>query len=205
MTAKPTTTRMYSSDFMERMSRVHPATPFVTYVPLLGWVLARCVARPDPAPHGLALAGLVAAGLFAWTLTEYALHRWVFHWNDGSEWGERVHFLLHGVHHDFPNDKDRLVMPLGASVPLAVVFYAICRVAFGATLGEALFVGMGAGYLVYDGTHYAVHHFKQRTRVGKWIKKHHMLHHFADHGGAFGVSSPLWDYVFGTRPRKKTA
>src|SRR5215468_11070587 len=119
MTAKPTTTRMFQSDLIEKFSRVHPATPFVAYVPLLAWVLYRAIVRPE-GPSGLAIAGLVAAGVFTWTLTEYLLHRFVFHWVNDTSWGKRVHFVLHGVHHDFPNDKDRLVMPLGASIPMAI-------------------------------------------------------------------------------------
>jgi sterol desaturase/sphingolipid hydroxylase (fatty acid hydroxylase superfamily) len=204
MAAKPTTTRMFESDFIEKFSRVHPATPFVAYVPLLAWVLHRSFVRPD-APTPVVIAGLVAAGTLTWTLTEYLLHRFVFHWVNDTTWGKRIHFLLHGVHHDFPNDKDRLVMPLGASIPMAIIFYVLFRGLFGIAVGEPLYVGMGIGYLLYDGTHYAVHHFKQRTRLGKWIRKHHMVHHFADHEGGFGVSSPLWDIVFRTMPVKKSS
>lgn len=202
MTAKPTTTRMFESDFIEKFSRVHPATPFVAYIPLLSWVLYRSAVRVD-GPKALTIAGLIATGVFTWTLTEYLLHRFVFHWVNDTAWGKRVHFVLHGVHHDFPNDKDRLVMPLGASIPMAILFYVLFRGLFGIAIGEPLYIGMGIGYLIYDGTHYAVHHFKQRTRLGKWIRKHHMVHHFADHDGGFGVSSPLWDIVFRTMPAKK--
>ena len=122
---------------------------------------------------------------------------------DGTPRGRRIHFLLHGVHHDFPNDKDRLVMPLGASLPLGAVFLGAFCLLFGMTAAEPLFAGMVIGYLVYDGTHYAVHHFKQTTRVGRFIRRHHMLHHHMDHDGGFGVSSPLWDVVFRTMPSVK--
>jgi dihydroceramide fatty acyl 2-hydroxylase len=114
-----------------------------------------------------------------------------------------VHFVLHGVHHDFPQDADRLVMPLGASIPMGVAFYVAFRLGLGPVLAGPLFVGLGLGYLAYDGTHYAVHHFAQTTRWGKFLRKHHMVHHFADHDGGFGVSTPLWDYVFRTLPAKK--
>lgn len=197
---KPQTTRMFESDFFEWFSRVHPATPFVVYVPLLAWMLYRSIERGT----GLLILPLVIAGTLTWTLTEYCLHRWVFHWGEnGTKFAKRVHFFLHGVHHDFPNDKTRLVMPLGASIPMAVLFYGIFGVGFGPYLGEPLYIGMGIGYLFYDGTHYAVHHFKQSTRIGKWLRKHHMVHHFADHEGGFGVSTPIWDFVFGTMPKKK--
>ncbi|HEY8076783.1 MAG TPA: sterol desaturase family protein [Labilithrix sp.] len=199
--AKFDTCRMFENDFLEKYSRIHPATPFVVYVPLVLFMLWRSWTR-----HELAIAsmaGLFACGVLAWTVTEYCLHRWVFHWVNETSWGKRVHFMLHGVHHDFPNDKDRLVMPLLTSVPFAVIFWTLFRVTLGTTLAEPMFAGMALGYLCYDGTHYAVHHFKQTSRIGRFLKRHHMLHHHADHDGGFGVSSPLWDIVFRTMPSIK--
>jgi sterol desaturase/sphingolipid hydroxylase (fatty acid hydroxylase superfamily) len=133
------------------------------------------------------------------------LHRWVFHWTNATPWGKRIHFLLHGVHHDFPNDKDRLVMPLPTSVPLGAIFYGLFFVSMGATYADPFFVGFVIGYLFYDGTHYFVHHFRPKSRWGRFLRRHHMTHHHADHDGGFGVSSPLWDLVFRTMPAKKPA
>jgi sterol desaturase/sphingolipid hydroxylase (fatty acid hydroxylase superfamily) len=192
---------MFESDFLERFSRISPVTVFAVWVPIAALVLYRSWLR-----HELAFAstaGLVAAGVFAWTLCEYVLHRWVFHWTDDTAFGRRVHFLLHGVHHDFPNDKDRLVMPLGFSLPLGTIIFGASFLVLGPRVTEPLFVGLVIGYLMYDGTHYAVHHFKQTTRVGRFVKRHHMLHHHMDHDGGFGVSSPLWDLVFRTMPHVK--
>jgi sterol desaturase/sphingolipid hydroxylase (fatty acid hydroxylase superfamily) len=191
---------MFESDLIERFSRVHPATPFILYVPVVGFCLWRTYARG--VPFGTA-ASLFLAGVLAWSLTEYLLHRYVFHWVNDTSWGKRIHFVLHGVHHDFPNDKDRLVMPPGASIPMAIVFYALVYLLLGQRLGEPLYAGLALGYMGYDGTHYAVHHFKQGSRIGKFLRKHHMLHHHADHDGGFGVSSPLWDLVFRTMPVAK--
>jgi dihydroceramide fatty acyl 2-hydroxylase len=199
--AKFDTCRMFDSDLLERFSRIHPATPFVVWIPVVLVMLYRGHAVEGVAP--LALAGLAAGGVLTWTLAEYLLHRWVFHWSSDAPWGKRIHFLLHGVHHDFPNDKDRLVMPLLASVPLAVIFYSLFYVTLGRQLAGPFFAGFVVGYLCYDGTHYAVHHFKQTTRVGRFVKRHHMLHHHADHDGGFGVSSPLWDVIFRTMPSVK--
>ena len=192
---------MFENELLEKFSRSHPITPFGVYVPLIGTLLYRTWARHVPL---LSMVGLCVGGLLVWTLTEYVLHRYIFHWYKDTAWGRRVHFLLHGVHHDFPNDADRLVMPLLTSVPLAVIFYTLFYFAFGGMrYAEPFFAGFAIGYLAYDGTHYAVHHFKQTSRIGKLIKRHHMLHHHADHDGGFGVSSPIWDYVFGTMPQVK--
>ncbi len=195
------TCRMFESDFLERFSRIHPATPFVAWVPVVLLFLARSALRHDLAPT--AIAGTFLAGMLTWTAAEYVLHRYVFHWTNDTAWGKRIHFLLHGVHHEYPSDKDRLVMPLLTSVPLAVIFYSLFVVALGRTIGEPAFAGFVVGYLFYDGTHYYVHHFIPTSRWGKFLRRHHMTHHFADHDGGFGVSSPLWDMVFRTLPSKR--
>jgi sterol desaturase/sphingolipid hydroxylase (fatty acid hydroxylase superfamily) len=197
---RPETTRMFESDLIERFSRIHPSTPFIAWIPVIVVVLSRAYARH--ALVGLQLVGWFALGVLAWTLAEYVLHRYVFHWMKDTPRGRRIHFLLHGVHHDFPNDKDRLVMPLGFSVPLGALFYAAFHFTMG-RVSEPFFAGFVLGYLGYDGTHYAVHHFKLTSRIGKWVRKHHMLHHHADHSGGFGVSTPLWDLVFRTMPKHK--
>lgn len=192
---------MFENELLEKFSRIHPITPFVVYVPMIAVLLYRSYARQTGA---MTIAGVFVAGLFLWTFAEYILHRYVFHWHNDSPLGRRLHFLLHGVHHDFPNDGDRLVMPLLTSIPLAVLFYAAYYFLFGGVrLAEPFFAGFALGYLGYDGTHYALHHFKQTSRIGKFVKRHHMLHHHADHDGGFGVSTPIWDYVFGTMPQVK--
>jgi len=194
------TCRMFESDFLERFSRIHPATPFVAWLPVVVLFLARSAMRHDLAP--LAIAGTFLGGMAAWTIAEYGLHRYVFHWTNDTSWGRRIHFLLHGVHHEYPNDKDRLVMPLLTSVPLAVVFYSLFTFAMGRTIGEPAFAGFVVGYLFYDGTHYYVHHFVPTWRWGKLLRRHHLTHHHADHDGGFGVSTPLWDLIFHTMPAK---
>jgi sterol desaturase/sphingolipid hydroxylase (fatty acid hydroxylase superfamily) len=143
--------------------------------------------------------------MLSWTLAEYILHRFVFHWSNETAWGKRIHFLLHGVHHEYPNDKDRLVMPLLTSAPLAVIFYVLFVLTMGTAVGEPFFAGFVIGYLFYDGTHYFVHHFVPTTRWGKLLRRHHLTHHHADHDGGFGVSTPLWDVMFRSMPSKRSA
>jgi sterol desaturase/sphingolipid hydroxylase (fatty acid hydroxylase superfamily) len=138
-----------------------------------------------------------------WTLTEYWLHRKFFHWEPDNAIGRRMHFIIHGVHHDHPNDKLRLVMPPGASIPLAALFFGLFYLVFGLPTGLPLFAGFLIGYLVYDYTHYYVHHFVPKSDLGKRLREQHMRHHFQDHRYGFGVSSPLWDVVFRTLPRNR--
>jgi dihydroceramide fatty acyl 2-hydroxylase len=198
--ARPETCQMFETPLIERFSRIHPASPFLFWLPVLGYAGYRALGQ-----NGVGVptfAGLFLLGVLLWTLTEYVLHRYVFHYVGPRPWQRRMFFVLHGVHHDFPQDTDRLVMPLGASIPLGVAFYLAFRLLVGPVLADPLFVGLGIGYLVYDGTHYAVHHFRMSSRWGKWIKRYHMIHHHTGADARWGVSSPLWDWVFGTMDDK---
>ena len=196
---RPATCQMFETPLIERFSRVHPAMPFVFWLPVLGYFAY------DGVVAGLSAAGftaLMVGGLLLWTLMEYVLHRYVFHYLGPRLWQRRMHFVIHGVHHDFPQDTDRLVMPLGASIPMGLLFYLGFRAVLGSILVDPLFVGFAIGYLAYDGTHYAIHHFRMNSHYGKWIKRHHMIHHHTGERARWGVSSPLWDWVFGTMGSK---
>jgi dihydroceramide fatty acyl 2-hydroxylase len=171
------------------------------WIPVVLFFVGRSLLLHDLPAWAIVLACL--AGVLSWTLAEYVLHRYVFHWTNDTSWGKRIHFLLHGVHHEFPNDKDRLVMPLPTSIPLALIFFTLFHILLGPRWGEPFFAGFVVGYLFYDGTHYYVHHFIPTTRWGKFLRRHHLTHHHADHHGGFGVSSPLWDLVFRSIPSKR--
>ena len=187
---RPVTCQMFETPLIERFSRVHPVMPFVFWLPVLGYLGVRAAGN---AVGILAGTGLLLGGLLLWTLAEYLLHRYLFHYSGPRSWQRRMHFVIHGVHHDFPQDSDRLVMPLGASIPMGVLFYALFRAVLGPVLVDPVFIGFGLGYLAYDGTHYAIHHFRMSSRWGKWIKRHHMIHHHTGAHARWGVSSPLWD------------
>lgn len=195
---KNETVRMFETDFMEFFSHVHPVTPLVIYLPAIGYLLHLAIAQRDLAVG--AAAALFVLGLLIWTLVEYTMHRCIFHYQPTSRWGKRLHFLVHGVHHDYPQDASRLVMPPILSIPLALVFYGIFLATFG-RLAPAAFAGLLFGYLCYDMIHYATHHFSMKRGVWLWLKQYHMRHHYKDDHVGYGVSSPLWDYVFRTRTR----
>jgi sterol desaturase/sphingolipid hydroxylase (fatty acid hydroxylase superfamily) len=190
---------MFESRFLDRFTRVHPIVPVVLFGPVITWLLVAGIGR-----NGVATAlALVALGYVFWTLTEYWLHRVVFHFEPENGIGARIHWMIHGVHHDHPNDPLRLVMPPSASIPLASLFYALFWLVLGADAALSFGAGFLAGYLVYDMLHYHVHHHKPRTRVGRTLRELHMRHHFQDHDAGYGVSAPYWDVVFGTPPRRK--
>jgi dihydroceramide fatty acyl 2-hydroxylase len=191
---------LFQSRFLDFFSRIHPAVPALIYIPIITVLL---VAGARANQGALELVGLWLAGLAIWTFSEYWLHRLVFHWDPDNTWGHRLHFIIHGVHHDHPNDKMRLVMPPGASIPLALLFFGIFWLIFGTPTAYPLFAGFLTGYLAYDYMHYYLHHFVPRSRLGKHLREQHMRHHFQDHRFGFGVSTPLWDVVFRTLPRTR--
>ncbi len=186
---------LFENRFLDFFSRVHPSIPAIIFVPVVVAGIALGVDRGYGAPETI---GLFALGLVIWTLTEYWLHRLVFHWEPDHPIGSRLHFIMHGVHHDHPNDPLRLVMPPAVSIPLAALFLGLFVLIFGTPAAYPLFSGFIAGYLAYDYTHYYVHHRVPKTKLGKKLREQHMRHHFQDHRYGYGVSSPLWDVVFGT-------
>jgi len=219
MTALPVETsrdaepvRLFKSDFMEFFTHISPVTIIVMWLPvtaLLIYASIRAVvgsAFPWNIPVGILL------GLILWTVAEYTLHRWLFHYHPKTPAEERIFYLFHGVHHDQPQDKTRLVMPLPLSIPLAAIFYGLFYLILGLLLNipiwiNPLMAGFIIGYLFYDLTHYATHHFPMRGPIGRYLKRHHMMHHYKDPEKRFGVSSPFWDVVFGTldKDEKKPA
>jgi sterol desaturase/sphingolipid hydroxylase (fatty acid hydroxylase superfamily) len=189
---------MFESTLLDKLSRVHPTVPLYIFVPAIV-VLFTLGARELTA---VATIGLLVGGYFFWTLTEYWMHRLVFHFEPEEGIGARLHWIIHGVHHDHPNDPLRLVMPPSVSVPLALLFYALFVTVLPTASANVFAAGFLAGYLVYDVLHYHVHHHRPRTRLGKLMRELHMRHHFQDDTRGFGVSAPFWDRVFGTAQRR---
>jgi sterol desaturase/sphingolipid hydroxylase (fatty acid hydroxylase superfamily) len=193
---KDETIPLFKNPLLEYFSHIHPVTPLITFIPIAALTVYFSVV-------GVSLLWtlvLVVAGIAAWSLTEYVLHRWVFHYHPKSVWGKEIHFLVHGIHHDYPRDSTRLVMPLLVSIPLAALFYGAFLLAFGA-LANGLFCGFIIGYMAYDSIHYATHHLPMKSRFGRFLKTYHMRHHYQDSDTAYGVSNPMWDYVIGTVPQ----
>jgi 4-hydroxysphinganine ceramide fatty acyl 2-hydroxylase len=192
---KNETVRMFESNFMEFFSHVHPATPVILYTPVIALMLYLSFAQKHLTL--LAVIAFFVVGVLTWTLLEYVIHRYVFHYEPKTRLGKMLHFIMHGVHHDYPNDATRLVMPPIISIPLAVIFYLVFMVTLGRFAPAAL-AGFGVGYVCYDSIHYATHHFAMKRGIWRWLKLYHLRHHYQDDHAGYGVSSPLWDYIFKT-------
>lgn len=187
---------MFENALIDKFSRVHWATVPVLYVPAS--VLAFAYGLSLGTPLLLAI-GLALAGGLTWTLTEYWLHRTLFHWQPGGTFGERMHFILHGVHHTWPRDRYRLVMPPAVSLALYFLFLGLWLLLMG-DLAYTFHAGFVVGYMFYDLMHYYMHHGHPQKEWIKRLRRHHMVHHspnLADEA-KFGVSTTLWDHVFRT-------
>ena len=195
--------RLFENDLLDRLSRVHHLTPVIVYAPIIFGLIF----------YSLTLngAGLVALGLvigyLGWTLTEYFGHRYLFHTVFPLPFGlgPRFQFLIHGVHHIYPSDPLRLVMPPLLSGPIMLIALGVCRLIFGPSFAWPVLAGFIAGYVIYDCVHYWTHHGQPTSEFGKHVKRLHMLHHFRDAEKGFGVHAIWWDYVFGTAYGKSDA
>ena len=148
---------------------------------------------------------LFVGALFFWTFAEYVLHRFLFHWISESKAVKRFHFIMHGNHHLYPKDTDRILMPpvpgilMGAA--LFGIFYLIFSILGVSVYTWAFFPGFFLGYLLYSFVHLATHVNKPPKRF-KYLWRHHLIHHYKYPDKAFGVSNIFWDRVFGTMPPK---
>jgi sterol desaturase/sphingolipid hydroxylase (fatty acid hydroxylase superfamily) len=195
--------RLFKSDFLEFFTHIHPAVVVLIWLPVTAYFSVTAILRRAQFVSPLYIPLAFGIGLFIWTLAEYVLHRFVFHFRPRTSWQERLSFIFHGIHHAQPRSKTRLVMPPAVSVPLALLFYGLYYLVVGIGIGAAhwvapLFAGTVAGYLAYDILHYAMHHIPMRRGVWHWLRRNHMYHHTQTPDLRFGVSSPLWDVVFGT-------
>lgn len=198
--------RLFKSDFLEFFTHISPITVTIIWLPFAGYMLISEISAGLARQQSLwYVLWAFLLGLFLWTFAEYTLHRFVFHFPPRGKMQEKIVYLFHGVHHHQPQCKTRLVMPPVVSVPLSALFYGLFTLVVGRLLGAPEWVhpmvsGFTIGYLTYDLTHYATHHFPMRSGVGKFLKRYHMQHHYKTPDRRFGVSSPLWDYVFQTKP-----
>ena len=163
----------------------------------VGLCLGFAAARQHLPAWGIVL--LLASGFFTWSLIEYGLHRFIFHYNARSPLGRKILYEAHLSHHEDPAASDRIFASLFLSTPIAATYWLLAWAATGSwATASWLFIGMAAGYFCYESLHFQCHHGKSRLRTMRYLKKYHLLHHYKTPELRFGVTSPLFDVVFGT-------
>jgi dihydroceramide fatty acyl 2-hydroxylase len=197
--------RLFKSDFLEFFTHITPLAIIIIWAPVIIFFIARPIEQLDAGQGWLHIPLGMFIGMVLWTFAEYTLHRFVFHFDPKSERLAKIWFTFHGVHHVQPQLKTRLVMPPVVSIPLGIFFYFFYSLVVGRLLGlpqwvDPIFAGFMIGYLTYDLIHYATHHWPIRGGYLKYLKRYHMMHHFKTPQARYGVSSPVWDIVFRTKP-----
>ncbi len=191
---------LFNNNLIERLTRTHFLFPVILFYAIS--VLMMLISVLFIHSGFLTVIALFFSGIFAFTLTEYLIHRFLFHFNATTEKEKRIQYVIHGVHHEFPKDKDRLVMPPVASVLLAVLFFAMYWMLM-KQASLSFFSGFCFGYSTYLIIHYSVHRYKPPKNFLRILWKHHAMHHYMENDGNYSVSFPFWDFVFNSRLRLK--
>lgn len=192
---------LFKNPILERLTRTHFLVPVILYFVMSAGVVVYSYFKTERSLQFIAL--LFVAGWFVFTLFEYLIHRFLFHFEANTPRQKEIKYKMHGVHHHYPKDKDRLAMPPLLSLLVAAVFYFLFLLIMGNS-GYPFFAGFIMGYAAYLFIHYAVHRYRQPHNALRILWRHHSLHHYKSETTAFAVSNPFWDYVFGTLPDQKS-
>ncbi len=183
---------------METMTKTHPFVIYSIYFPIMSVMLYYGVVYKGVSVGKEVL--LFLGGLAFWSLFEYLMHRYIFHMVVKSEAGKRFTYTLHGIHHEYPRDRERLFMPPVPSLIISSLIFIGMNAAMGFS-ALSFWPGFMMGYLLYGSMHYAIH----SIAPPKWLKalwRNHHLHHYKYPEKGFGVSSVIWDVIFRTVPNK---
>ena len=189
---------LFNNPVIERLSRTHISLPLIFFSIISSYLIYYGVTVLGM--NGLHIAWLFVVGLLIFSLIEYLMHRYLFHLTPSTPKRQEIAYKIHGVHHDYPKDKDRLAMPIPVSMILAAGFYFFFKFVMG-NLVYGFLPGFFMGYASYLWVHYMVHAFQPPKNWFKILWVHHGIHHYKQQDRAFGVSSPLWDVIFGTMPK----
>ncbi|MBX5438707.1 MAG: sterol desaturase family protein [Thermoflavifilum sp.] len=187
--------RLFENEYLEFLTKTHPLVIWGMYIPVIGYMLYYSAVHVGIRPAGIAI--VFGLAMFSWTLFEYLMHRFVFHFVSENPRVQRFIYILHGNHHEYPRDKQRLFMPPVPSLILACLIFSLQYLVLG-KYAFAFFPGFLLGYLIYGSMHYAIHAWRPPFKFMKPLWRNHHLHHYKDEHKGFGVSTSLWDRVFGT-------
>lgn len=195
--------QLFKNPLLEKLSRTHISVPLIIFfsfaVALLYWNTL------NTSLTAFQTIGMFLLGVLSFSWVEYNVHRYVFHMSTYTKLRAKIQYVAHGVHHEFPKDKDRLAMPPLLSVTIATILLLLFRLILG-DLVFSFLPGFLVGYAGYLSVHYIVHAYQPPKNFFKVLWVNHGMHHYKNGDIIFGVSTPLWDYIYGTmRERKRAA
>ena len=187
--------RIFENPYLELLTKSHPLVIWGMYLPILSYFIYIAATKYDYGTGRIVLTFF--GGMLFWSFFEYVAHRYIFHWVSENPKIQRFSYVIHGNHHDYPRDRQRLFMP---PVPSLLISSTIFGIMFLLMRSNAFmfFPGFIIGYLLYGTIHYAIHAWNPPFKWMKPLWRNHHLHHYKDENHGFGVSSTLWDHVFGT-------
>lgn len=190
--------KLFKNKFLELLTKTHPVVIDGMYVVFSYFSISHFYNTYHPSVW--LVVGLFLAGFFSWSLAEYLMHRFLYHKIEDATYDTGFQYIFHGIHHEYPNDKTRLVLPVIPSLLIASIFFGIFYLAMG-KFAFAFSPGFVVGYCAYMTVHYTIHKVPSPKRFN-FLWRFHSIHHYQQHDRAFGVTSPIWDMVFGTMPEK---
>ena len=194
------TKQLFTNPILEKLTRTHIAIPIGIFI-VYAFILCVWNARHTSLPAESTVL-LFFLGWLTFTWVEYQVHKHIFHLDTYTEWRKNFQYMVHGVHHHYPKDKDRLAMPPLLSITIATLLLLLLKL----VLGDYVFAflpGFLVGYACYLLIHYVVHVYPPPKNIFKVLWQNHSIHHYKDGEFLFGVSSPLWDHIYGTLQKRK--
>ncbi|MEI7965211.1 MAG: sterol desaturase family protein [Chitinophagaceae bacterium] len=192
--------QLFKNQYLEFLTKTHPLVIWGLYLPIICFMLY--YSSMELELNSVRILLVFLAGMFFWSLFEYLIHRFAFHFLAKSERATKFVYIIHGNHHEYPRDKERLFMPAVPSLILASTIFGLMLISFkllgGGSYVFSFFPGFMMGYLIYGTMHYAIHAWNPPFKWMKPLWRNHHLHHYKETQLGFGVSSTLWDHVFGT-------
>lgn len=187
--------RLFESEYLEMLTKTHPLVIWGMYIPVIAIMLYKSHTKFGFDVSTVILVFVI--GILFWSFFEYIAHRFIFHMVSESPRMQRISYVMHGNHHEFPRDKQRLFMPPVPSIIITSILFSLMYVCMG-NYAFMFFPGFMLGYLMYGTMHYAIHAWHPPFKWMKGLWRNHHLHHYKNEHNGFGVSSTLWDHVFGT-------
>jgi sterol desaturase/sphingolipid hydroxylase (fatty acid hydroxylase superfamily) len=187
--------RIFRNQYLEMLTKTHPLVIWGMYLPVIILLLYFSITRLEFTFSYIIL--IFCSGLLSWTLFEYLMHRFAFHYVAHSPRAKRIIYIMHANHHEYPRDKERLFMPPAPSFIIASIIFSL----FYVLIGHHVFMfypGFLLGYLMYGTMHFAIHAWNPPFKWMKPLWRNHHLHHYKQQERGFGVSTTIWDRVFGT-------
>ena len=198
------TISVFDNKFLEWITTTNHLVPFIIFIPVVIYFIGETIyfSYNGQLDQPMYIIPLLFGAFILWTLMEYTIHRFFFHSNPKSDFGKKMLYVIHGAHHDYPNDSKRLVVPPIISLTGGVLLYWLAFTLFGRVYAAPFFGALVLAYLLYDWFHYVSHHVKIKNKYVRMLIKHHLEHHYQDPKNGYGFTTKVWDQLFNTMFKK---